>query len=165
MQLPLNIDWQQILLHALNLVILVGGLYALLFKPVKKFMDQRTENYQKMKADAENAQAQAESLKAELSERMKQADAEAQTYRQEAMDRAEKEAGAVLDSARSQAEKIVNAAREKAANEEKQIVQNAQSEIARLSVEATQKLMDYKLSDVYNQFLDSAEGSEVHDQR
>ncbi len=165
MQLPLNIDWQQILLHALNLVILVGGLYALLFKPVKKFMDQRTENYQKMKADAENAQAQAESLKAELSERMKQADAEAQTYRQEAMARAEKEAGAVLDSARSQAEKIVNAAREKAANEEKQIVQNAQSEIARLSVEATQKLMDYKLSDVYNQFLDSAEGSEVHDQR
>ena len=165
MQLPLNIDWQQILLHALNLVILVGGLYALLFKPVKKFMDQRTENYQKMKADAENAQAQAESLKAELSERMKQADAEAQTYRQEAMARAEKEAGAVLDSARSQAEKIMNAAREKAANEEKQIVQNAQSEIARLSVEATQKLMDYKLSDVYNQFLDSAEGSEVHDQR
>ena len=165
MQLPLNIDWQQILLHALNLVILVGGLYALLFKPVKKFMDQRTENYQKMKADAENAQAQAESLKAELSERMKQADAEAQTYRQEAMAKAEKEAGAVLDSARSQAEKIVNAAREKAANEEKQIVQNAQSEITRLSVEATQKLMDYKLSDVYNQFLDSAEGSEVHDQR
>ena len=165
MKLPLNIDWQQILLHALNLVILVGGLYALLFKPVKKFMDQRTENYQKMKADAEDAKAQAESLKAELSERMKQADAEAQTYRQEAMAKAEKEAAAALDSAKVQAEKIVAAAREKAANEEKQIVQNAQDEIARLSVEATQKLMDYKLSDVYNQFLDSAEGSEVHDQR
>ena len=165
MQLPLNIDWQQILLHALNLVILVGGLYALLFKPVKKFMDQRAENYQKMKADAEDAKAQAESLKAELSERMKQADTEAQTYRQEAMTKAEKEAAAALDSAKAQAEKIVAAAREKAANEEKQIVQNAQDEIARLSVEATQKLMDYKLSDVYNQFLDSAEGSEVHDQR
>ena len=165
MTLPLKIDWQQILLHALNLVILVGGLYALLFKPVKKFMDQRAENYQKMKADAEDAKAQAESLKAELSERMKQADAEAQTYRQEAMAKAEKEAAAALDSAKVQAEKIVAAAREKAANEEKQIVQNAQDEIARLSVEATQKLMDYKLSDVYNQFLDSAEGSEVHDQR
>ena len=65
MQLPLNIDWQQILLHALNLVILVGGLYALLFKPVKKFMDQRAENYQKMKADAEDAKTQAEAFKAE----------------------------------------------------------------------------------------------------
>ena len=123
MQLPLNIDWQQILLHALNLVILVGGLYALLFKPVKKFMDQRAENYQKMKADA------------------------------------------VLDSARNRAQKIVNDAMERAASEEKQIVQNAQSEIARLSVEATQKLMDCKLSDVYDQFLDAAEGSEAHDQR
>ena len=165
MKLPLNIDWQQIKLHALNLEILVGGLYALLFKPVKKFMDQRAENYQKMKADAEDAKAQAESLKAELSERMKQADAEAQTYRQEAMAKAEKEAAAALDSAKVQAEKIVAAAREKAANEEKQIVQNAQDEIARLSVEATHQLMDYKLSDVYNQFLDSEEGSEVHDQR
>ena len=160
MQLPLNIDWQQILLHALNLVILVGGLYALLFKPVKKFMDQRTENYQKMKADAEDAKTQAEAFKAELNERMKYADEETQAYRQ-----VEKEAGAVLDSARNRAQKIVNDAMERAASEEKQIVQNAQSEIARLSVEATQKLMDCKLSDVYDQFLDAAEGSEAHDQR
>ena len=27
MNIPLNIDWQQILLHALNLVLLVAGLY------------------------------------------------------------------------------------------------------------------------------------------
>ena len=39
MNVPLNIDWQQILLHALNLVILIAGLYLLLFKPVKRFMD------------------------------------------------------------------------------------------------------------------------------
>ena len=41
--MPLNIDWQQILLHALNFVILVGGLYFLLFNPVKKFMAKREE--------------------------------------------------------------------------------------------------------------------------
>ena len=35
MNIPLNIDWQQILLHALNLVLLVAGLYLLLYKPVK----------------------------------------------------------------------------------------------------------------------------------
>ena len=114
MQLPLNIDWQQILLHALNLVILVGGLYALLFKPVKKFMDQRTENYQKMKADAEDAKTQAEAFKAELNERMEHADEETQADRQEAMAKVEKEAGAVLDSARNRAQKIVNDAMERA---------------------------------------------------
>ena len=41
MSLPLNIDFQQILLHMLNIVLLFGGLYLLLYKPVKKFMDER----------------------------------------------------------------------------------------------------------------------------
>ena len=41
MNIPLNIDWQQILLHVLNFVILFGGLYFLLYKPVKNFMAKR----------------------------------------------------------------------------------------------------------------------------
>lgn len=36
--MPLNIDWQQILLHLLNFLILGVGLYLLLYKPVRKFM-------------------------------------------------------------------------------------------------------------------------------
>lgn len=35
MNIPLNIDWQQILLHLFNFAILVGGLYLLLYNPVK----------------------------------------------------------------------------------------------------------------------------------
>ena len=36
MNIPLNIDFQQILLHLLNFAILGGGLYLLLYKPVKQ---------------------------------------------------------------------------------------------------------------------------------
>ena len=32
MNIPLNIDWQQILLHLLNFAILAGGLYLLLYR-------------------------------------------------------------------------------------------------------------------------------------
>ena len=39
--MPLNINLQQILLHALNFVILFGAMYFLLYKPVKSFMDSR----------------------------------------------------------------------------------------------------------------------------
>ena len=39
--MPLNIDWQQILLHLLNFAILAGGLYFLLYAPVKSFMAKR----------------------------------------------------------------------------------------------------------------------------
>ena len=45
--MPLNIDWQQILLHAFNFIILAAGLTFLLFKPVKKFMAAREESYKK----------------------------------------------------------------------------------------------------------------------
>ena len=52
MNIPLNIDWQQILLHLFNFSILVGGLYLLLFKPVKNFMDKRAKHYQDMETAA-----------------------------------------------------------------------------------------------------------------
>ena len=48
MNIPLNIDWQQILLHFFNFSILVGGLYLLLFKPVKRFMEKREKHYADM---------------------------------------------------------------------------------------------------------------------
>ena len=45
---PLNIDWQQILLHLLNFVILFAGLYLLLYKPIKAFIQKRKAHYEKM---------------------------------------------------------------------------------------------------------------------
>lgn len=41
MGIPLNVDWQQILLHLFNFIILFGGLWLLLYKPVKDFMAKR----------------------------------------------------------------------------------------------------------------------------
>lgn len=46
--MPLNIDLQQILLHWMNLAILTGGLYFLLYKPVKDFMAKREAHYRSL---------------------------------------------------------------------------------------------------------------------
>ena len=53
MNIPLNIDFQQILLHLLNFAILGGGLYLLLYKPVKQFMEKREAYYRQEHDDAE----------------------------------------------------------------------------------------------------------------
>ena len=63
MNIPLNIDWQQILLHLLNFAILAGGLYLLLFKPVKAFMEKRESYYQNMDSEAKQKLQDAEALK------------------------------------------------------------------------------------------------------
>ena len=59
MNIPLNIDWQQIILHLLNFAILAGGLYFLLYRPVRKFMDQREEHYRQMETEAQQRLDQA----------------------------------------------------------------------------------------------------------
>ena len=77
MNIPLNIDWQQILLHLLNFVILSGGLYLLLYKPVKAFMEKRQQYYQEQDAKAAKTLADAEKTAAEVRQQLKNADADA----------------------------------------------------------------------------------------
>ena len=74
--MPLNINLQQILLHALNFVILFGAMYFLLYKPVKSFMDSRKAHYEKMDEDAKAVLAEAEKTKADYEAQLKSADEE-----------------------------------------------------------------------------------------
>ena len=62
MNLPLNIDFQQILLHLFNFAILGFGLYILLYKPVKDFLEKRQEHYEAMDAEARAALEKAKEL-------------------------------------------------------------------------------------------------------
>ena len=64
MNIPLNVDWQQILLHWMNLAILTGGLYFLLYKPVKRFMEKREAYYRDLEEQAAGKLREAEELKA-----------------------------------------------------------------------------------------------------
>ena len=73
MNIPLNIDWQQIILHLLNFAILAGGLYFLLYRPVRKFMDQREEHYRQMETEAQQRLDQAKATEEEYRQQLKQA--------------------------------------------------------------------------------------------
>ena len=53
--LPLNIDIQQVLLHLLNFTILFAGMYFILYKPVRKFMDAREEHFKQLEEEAKAA--------------------------------------------------------------------------------------------------------------
>ena len=55
--LPLNIDITQILLHLLNFTVLFAGLYFILYKPVRKIMNEREEHFKKLEEDAKSKKA------------------------------------------------------------------------------------------------------------
>ena len=51
--MPLNINFQQILLHMFNFVILAFGLYMLLYKPVVAFMKKREDHFADLEKQAQ----------------------------------------------------------------------------------------------------------------
>ena len=110
--MPLNINLQQILLHALNFVILFGAMYFLLYKPVKSFMDSRKAHYEKMDEDAKAVLAEAEKTKAGYEAQLKSADEEIARRQREANEalqhavderraQAEQQAGEIVRKARN----------------------------------------------------------------
>ena len=159
--LPLNIDPQQILLHWMNLAILVGGLYFILYKPVKQFIAKREEHYRELDRQADDKIAQAEQLKAEYGEKLAAADEEIRQARAKAQQAAQQSAQEQLEQARNQAEHIVAQAHAQADRLKEQAVHDSQREIRRLAETATRRLALQQ--DPFDQFLDLAEGGTEHE--
>ena len=112
--MPLNIDFQQIFLHLLNFTILLGGLYFLLYRPVKDFMAKRTAYYEDLDRQAKERLAEAERSQEAYRQKLDQADAEIRQKNEQAQQAALDAAEAQLGQAREEAGRILARAREEA---------------------------------------------------
>ena len=164
MSIPLNIDWQQILLHLFNFAILVGGLYLLLYRPVKQFMEQRRTHYENLHQQAEQDREQAEQLKAEYEARLEQADAAIAQRRSEAEQELSQLRDQRVAEAKQEAESILAKAQENAKREQKKMVSNVSRELVDLAVTAAEKIALGADGDPYDQFLNLAERRTSHEQ-
>ncbi len=160
---PLNIDPQQILLHWMNLAILAGGLYFLLYKPVKKFMEEREEHYRSLDEEAAAKLAQAEQVRAEYQAKLDGAEEEIRQARAKAQQSAQQSAQALLDQAQAQAKQLVARAQAEAERARDQALRDSQQELRRLAEEATRRLA--LRQDPFDQFLDLAEGGKRNESR
>ena len=158
MNLPLNIDWQQILLHLFNFAILSGGLYFLLYKPVKDFMDKRKNYYEEMDKNANDRLAEAESVKAEYDEKLADAEKEIARMKKESMAKASEDADRQLADARKEAEKYMKKAREDMEREHDRMLEESKKEVADLALEATKKLLEQTAKAPYESFLTNVDG-------
>ena len=141
MNIPLNVDWQQILLHLFNFAILAGGLYFLLYKPVKSFMDQRIVYYAEKEKEVADKIEQAKAHEQEYRERLESADLEINRKKEQAAKDAEKIAATIIDDANKQKEHILAEAQKAAAHEKEKMIQDAKEEIVGLAMAATVKML------------------------
>lgn len=157
--MPLNIDWQQILLHMLNFAILAGGLYFILYKPVKSFMAKREQHYKEMNDAAEANRAEAAALRKATQEKYDAAVDEVIRMRTKASDEIEAEKQRLLGEARAEARRILETAGKTAEMRSKKALADSNDELRALAMEAVEKLLINDGS-ALDKFLDAAESEQ-----
>ena len=160
----LGIDIVQILLHMLNFVILAGGLWLLLYKPVMKFLSERRAHFEDLEARSAAAKEESDRLQEAYATRIHDAEVEIAALKQKAEREGAAAAKAYIDAAHEKATAIVSAAEQAAETRRAQILDSAQTEIGELVLEATQKLLSgtadpERTGALYEEFLRRAEAS------
>lgn len=154
--LPLNIDLQQILLHALNFVLLFGILWFLLYKPVKEFIEKRNAYYRDRDAETDRIRQQTEALKAEYERKLSAAEAEVTAQREKAEEEAAAEAKRIVEKARADAAQILERARADVEKEHTEMLRHAGEEISGLAAKAAEQIVFRDPKEAYDGFLDAA---------
>lgn len=163
MNVPLNIDWQQILLHLFNFVILAGGLYILLYKPVKEFMEKRSDYYRDMDDSAKAKLTEAEQLKSQYDQKLAKADEEISQKKRDALAKTQAEADIKIAEAKERADKLMKDAKINIEREHDKMLEESKKEVANLAVEATRKLLEQSAGDPYGTFLQNVDGGVADD--
>lgn len=161
MNVPLNIDWQQILLHAFNFAILAAGLIILLYRPIRKFMKKREEGYKAAAEKAEKERNEAIKLEKDIAARKAAVDEEVEAYRAAAVKQANDEAETRLSEAKKRAEGIMPAATSAAEAKKKEIIDSSEDAITDMVITASEKLASYSAtpatdSNIYDRFIETA---------
>lgn len=161
--MPLNIDWQQILLHLLNFVILAGGLYFLLYKPVEDFISKREAYYTDRQKASDRRDEESQALKAEYEEKLDHADEEIRARKKEAAAELEKAIRARNAEAEAQAKEIIEKAEKAAQARRDKALEDSNRDIRKLAIDAVEKLAVSSDSEALDKFLDEAESEVRHD--
>lgn len=152
--MPLNIDWQQILLHIFNFTILFFALYFLLYKPVKKFMDDRQAYYDDLDKLREENLRDSEELLEKYNEKLSHAEQEAQKIIEDGKAAAAAQAESIIADANMQADKILETSRARAKGERDELLESAKKEIASTASMMAEKIVN---ESAYDSFIKIAE--------
>lgn len=136
-----------------NLIILGFGLYLLLYKPVKAFMDKREAYYKDLDDSANKKNEDADKLLKEYQDKLAKADEEIKDKKNIAMKELDDKVNSELNKAEEDAKRIVEDAKAQGQKKHDELVESANKDICDLAIKATSKLVDKTLDDSYDEFL------------
>lgn len=137
----------------LNLIILYFVLRKVLFKPVMKFMEDRTKSIENSIADAKKQRAEAIEMKTNYEAQLKAARAGSKKIIDAAVAKAAAQQVDIVAEAQRQAEELLLNAREEIEIEREQMLRDVQSEVASLAFAAASKVLEANMDNESNRQL------------
>lgn len=139
--------------HILNIVVLYIILRAILYNPVRDFMEKRSAAEAEKLEKANLALESANALRAEYESKLEQADATIQANFREKMLHADEEAAKVVADARSEAARITEVAQARIDETQHQAQAEMTDEAAELAIEIARRVLEREVSAADNQRL------------
>jgi F-type H+-transporting ATPase subunit b len=141
----LSLSLTTFLVTFVNIAVLFVILRAILFKPVTKFMEERSRRVADSLAQAEKDKNQAKLLHEQYEARLKGAEGEAAEIVRGAREAAGQQAERIRAAAAAEAERLLQNARKQIASEEKAAMEQFRAEAAGLVLAAAAKLLRREL--------------------
>ena len=155
----ISVNFFSILFSLLNLVIIFLIAKFLLYKPVKKMLQNRQKTIEDSYKRAEDAENEAKEHKAAYEKKLESAKDEANDIINSAVVTANARGKEIIDSAKEESQHIVNQAKENAELEIKRAEATIKGEIVDVSTKLTEKLLEREInekdhSDLIDSFID-----------
>lgn len=161
--MPLNINWQQILMHLFNFFLLLAILYFLLYEPVVAFIKNREQEYKEMDDKAKQNLAKSEELLQANQEKMANVEKEVKAYRKDKFNEVITQVNEKLDYAKQQEKVIIDDAKKQAIIEHDKILEQARKEVKKMAMEATKAMVGANEKDDFDDFIDYSLKEEDHE--
>ena len=143
----LGINGKLLLAQIINFLILLIVLYKFAYGPVLKMLNERTRRIEKGMKDAEASTKKLEEIAAKEKGILDEARHQAQDMVKRAEDAAVARGEEIVLAAKDQTEKMTEAAMKQIEQEKTKILAEAKTEVARLVMAATEKIIDEKLDE------------------
>jgi len=129
----------------LNFFILMGLLTYFLYKPVRKFMADRTASIEKTINDAQRAKEDAEKLRGDYQGELAQAKAESQRIIEDAIKQGQKVREQIVTEAREEAQKLVERARNEVQQELDKAMAILRDQVAELAISSASAVISKEI--------------------
>lgn len=149
----IGVDFWTALFTLINFIVTFLILKKLLFKPVKKMIDDRQQEIDGLYADANAAKKQALELKDQYSVRLADAGQEASHLIQEASRTAQIQGDEIIRTAKSDAQAILDKAERDIALEKKKAMNDMKDDISGVALSIAEKVVEKEINEEDQQQL------------